>query len=106
MRLLAWELWRATLCRFRGVDPSVSQHSLLAGRRVTGLLGAWSSVSKLALLPRRLVPLAALVLCVCWLSGNVGYNTQGNYLLNRAWRERRCSGRSHFRSRSSYSGNS
>ena len=37
------------------------------------------------LLPRRLVPLAALVLCVCWLSGNVGYNTQGNYLLNRAW---------------------
>ena len=85
MRLLAWELWGATLCRFSGLNPVISHHTFLPPLIVVLAFAAHWSLFRQVLLPRRLVPLAILVLSVGWLFGNLGYNSQGNYLLNRAW---------------------
>jgi hypothetical protein len=85
MRLLAWELFGATLCRASGVHPMVSHRTLLPPLLLLMAFAVhWELLAEL-LLPRRLVPLAILALGVYWAFGISAYNSAGNLLLTRPW---------------------
>jgi hypothetical protein len=84
-RLLAWELFGATLCHFSGVHPMVSHHTLLPPvLLLLALCVHWRFFST-HLLSRRLAPLAMLGLIGYWLFAVSSYDSPGSFALTRAW---------------------
>lgn len=85
MRLLAWELFGATLSRFSGVHPMILHFTLLPPILVALVIAVHWELLERRLVGRRLAPLAILGLIGFWLFCNSGVFSPGYCLLTRPW---------------------
>jgi hypothetical protein len=83
-RLMAWELWGATLGRIAGLGPLVLFHSVLPGLLVLACYAAYRALFT-ELLPRHWVPLALIGLCGFHLWGISNHGNAANHFLIRIW---------------------